>query len=152
MIETTQETRTKVSMERRYFIASAGVNTVGEFARAVRAHWGDESMHWVLDVTFREDACRVRKDHAARNLATVHKITLAMLRLDTCHPDRSFRRRRVLAHRKTEFREELLGLRPRCTGVVGLRSVTRGAFDPSDSGLLRPCRPDWSLTSKVDFS
>ena len=45
MIETTQEAGEKVSVERRYFIASTGVQTVGEFARAVRAHWRIESMY-----------------------------------------------------------------------------------------------------------
>jgi predicted transposase YbfD/YdcC len=37
-------------------------------------------------VTFREDACRARKNHAARNLSLVRKISLAMLRLDTAYP------------------------------------------------------------------
>jgi predicted transposase YbfD/YdcC len=113
LIETTQETGEKVSVEQRYFIASSGIKTVGEFARAVRAHWGVESMHWTLDVTFREDACRVRKDHAARNLAAVRKIVLALFQQDTLFTDRSLRRRRVLASRKPAYREELLGLRPR---------------------------------------
>jgi predicted transposase YbfD/YdcC len=113
MIETTQETGEKVSVEQRYFIASSGIKTVGELARAVRAHWGVESMHWTLDVTFREDACRVRKDHAARNLAAVRKIVLTLFQQDTLFADRSLRRRRVLASRKPAYREELLGLRPR---------------------------------------
>lgn len=51
-----------ISTDRRYFILSRGVTTVGDLARAVRVHWGVESMHRVLDVTFREDACRVRKE------------------------------------------------------------------------------------------
>ena len=117
MTETTQEKGTgegaTISTDRRYFILSRGVTTVGDFARAVRAHWGVESMHWVLDVTFREDACRVRKEDAARNLSLLRKITLAMLRLDTAYPKSSLRQRRNRASRKPLYRAELLGLRPR---------------------------------------
>jgi predicted transposase YbfD/YdcC len=111
MIETTRETGENVSVEQRYFIASSGIKTVSEFARAVRAHWSIESMHWTLDVTFREDACRVRKDHAARNLAAVRKIVLTLFQQDSLFADRSLRRRRVLASRKPAYREELLDLR-----------------------------------------
>ena len=70
MIEITLETGAAISKDRRYFIASDGVKTVADFSRAVSAHWGIKSMHWVL----REEACRVRK------------ITLAMLRPDTATP------------------------------------------------------------------
>ncbi len=117
MIETTRETGEKISVEQRYFIASTGIKTVGEFARSVRAHWAVESMHWTLDVTFREDACRVRKDHAARNLASVRKIVLALFQQDPLFADRSLRRRRVLASRNSAYREELLGLRPRTSNA-----------------------------------
>ena len=70
-------------------------------------------MHRVLDVIFREDACRVRKASAARNLSLLRKITLAMLRLDTAYPKSSLRQRRNRASRKPLYRAELLGLRPR---------------------------------------
>ena len=113
MIETTQEKGTTVSTDRRYFIMSRGVTKVGDFSRAVRAHWGIESMHWVLDVTFREDACRVRKDQAARNLSLLRKITFAMLRLDTAYPKSSLRQRRARASRKPLYRADLIGLRQR---------------------------------------
>ncbi len=52
MIETTCEIGDKTSVESSYFIASSGIKTVGYFAQAVRAHWGVESMHWTLDVTY----------------------------------------------------------------------------------------------------
>ena len=67
-------------------------------------------MHWVLDVTFREDDCRVRKGHAARNLSAIRKFALTALRTNTRHPDRSLRRRRKLADRRPEYRVELLGI------------------------------------------
>ena len=113
MIESEHEIKGKVCVERRYFIASAGIKTVEEFALAARAHWGVEAMHWVLDVTFREDACRVRKGHAARNLSAIRKFALSALRSDKLHPDRSLRRRRKLADRRPDYRAELLGLKPR---------------------------------------
>jgi len=113
MIESEQEIKGKVSVDRRYFIVSSGVKTVEQFAHAARAHWGVEAMHWVLDVTFREDDCRVRKGHAARNLSAIRKFALSALRNDKTHDDRSLRRRRKLADRRPAYRVELLGLKPR---------------------------------------
>ena len=70
----------KTTNETRYFICSRMMP--GEaFARAVRGHWGIEnSLHWVLDVAFREDECRIRKDHAPENLALVRHMALNLLR------------------------------------------------------------------------
>jgi predicted transposase YbfD/YdcC len=49
----------------------------------VRSHWGIEnSVHWVLDVAFREDDCRVRKGHAPENLAMLRHIALNVLKAD----------------------------------------------------------------------
>jgi predicted transposase YbfD/YdcC len=113
MIESEQEIKGKVSVDRRYFIVSAGIKTVEQFAHAARAHWGVEAMHWVLDVTFREDDCRVRKGHAARNFSAIRKFALSALRNDKAHADRSLRRRRKLADRRPDYRVELLGLKLR---------------------------------------
>jgi predicted transposase YbfD/YdcC len=110
MIESTHEIKGTVSVERRYFIVSSGVTTVEQFAHAVRAHWGVEALHWVLDVTFCEDACRVRKGHAARNLSVIRKFALSALRTTTQYSDRSLRRRRKLADRRPEYRAEVLGI------------------------------------------
>jgi predicted transposase YbfD/YdcC len=124
MIETEQDIKGKVSIERRHFIVSRGVKTVEAFAAAVRAHWGVESMHWVLDVTFREDDCRVRKGHAARNLAAIRKFALTALARDKLHPERSLRRRRKLADRRPDYRVELLGLRPRESNYPSVMTFT----------------------------
>jgi hypothetical protein len=65
----------------------------------------------VLDVTFREDDCRVRKGHAARNLSAIRKFALSALRTDMLHPTISLRRRRKLADRRPNYRAALLGIK-----------------------------------------
>jgi predicted transposase YbfD/YdcC len=70
------------TIEYRYFLTS--LTDATQFARSVRAHWGIENkLHWTLDVVFREDYARNRKDHSAANLAVLRKITLNLLRLET---------------------------------------------------------------------
>jgi predicted transposase YbfD/YdcC len=51
-----------------------------EFARAVRGHWAVESMHWHLDVTFREDHNRTLEKTAAENMNIIRKWALAALK------------------------------------------------------------------------
>ena len=70
-------------METRYYILSRLV-TVQEFATAVRGHWGIENnLHWQLDVSFREDECRVCRDHGPANLSVIRRFVLGLLKRDT---------------------------------------------------------------------
>jgi predicted transposase YbfD/YdcC len=70
----------KTTRATRYYLSSARL-TPEAFARAVRSHWAIEnSLHWVLDVTFDEDRARNRKDSGPENLATLRRITLNLLR------------------------------------------------------------------------
>ncbi len=112
-IERTREIGDKRTTETAYYIGSAGINNAESFAQAARAHWAIENgLHWVLDVTFREDGCRVRQGHAPQNFSALRKCALGMLRQDTRYPKRSLRSRRKTADRIPDYRAELLGLNP----------------------------------------
>jgi hypothetical protein len=67
----------------------------------------------VLDVTFHEDACRVRHGHAPQNFSAWRKFALTLLKNDTTYPKRSLRSRRKTADRLPHFRASLLGLLPK---------------------------------------
>jgi len=83
MIESERRLGRKISREVRYFIASIE-NDAALALHAVRSHWGIENrLHWVLDIAFREDDCRVRKDHGPQNFAVLRHIALNLLRRDT---------------------------------------------------------------------
>jgi predicted transposase YbfD/YdcC len=79
MIEGERRVGHKISRETRYFIASIE-NDAALALRAVRGHWGIENeLHWVLDIAFREDECRVRKDYGPQNFAVLRHIALNLL-------------------------------------------------------------------------
>ncbi len=70
----------QTTIERRYFICSLPAEAQ-EAVRCVRGHWSIEnSLHWCLDIGFREDACRTRTGHGAENLAIVRHIALNLLK------------------------------------------------------------------------
>jgi predicted transposase YbfD/YdcC len=74
--------RGEVTAEIRHYLSSAGLPPEA-LAAAIRRHWAVENgLHWVLDVTFREDASRVRDRDAARNLALLRKVALNLARAD----------------------------------------------------------------------
>ena len=80
MVEAQRQIGDETTCETRYYISSLP-GDAQEFGRAVRAHWGIEnSVHWVLDIAFREDESRVRKGNGAENLAILRHIALNLLR------------------------------------------------------------------------
>jgi predicted transposase YbfD/YdcC len=88
--------RFKTTREVRYFLTSAEPDAA-RLGRAVRNHWRVENgLHWVLDVVFAEDDCRVRERRAARNLACLRRIALHLARADQAR-DASLRRKRKQA-------------------------------------------------------
>lgn len=97
-------------IEQRYYISSAALDAE-MMAAAVRRHWAIENdLHWRLDVTLREDACAVRRDHAPENLSIVRRIILNLLKLDSSHPKLSLRRRRNLAAWDDDERARVFGM------------------------------------------
>ena len=68
------------SLHTRYYISSADASAE-QFLTWVRTHWSIEnSLHWVLDIAFREDESRLRKDYGAVNFATLRHIALNLLK------------------------------------------------------------------------
>lgn len=102
----------KTTEQVRFYISSLKADAA-RFNELVRAHWGIEnSLHWVLDVTFQEDGSRVRKGHADRNLATVRRWALNLCKLDDT-PKLSLNLKRKQASYSDEFREQLLRIKTR---------------------------------------
>ena len=80
MVESERETEGKVETETRFYITSLTLlaNAVGPM---IRSHWMVENgLHWVLDMIFRDDECRVRKDHAPANFTTLKHMAHNLIR------------------------------------------------------------------------
>ena len=95
MVESERETDGKVETETRFYITSLALlaNALGPM---IRSHWMVENgLHWVLDMIFRDDECRVRTDNAPFNLAIIKHIALNVLR--TGKSKDSLRMRRKVA-------------------------------------------------------
>jgi len=95
----------KTSMETRYYISSRAPK-VSEFSNSVRKHWGVESMHWILDVVFREDASRIRTGHATENMSFTRRFVTSLLKQETSRSSMKAKRKR--AGWNTDFLEKLL--------------------------------------------
>ncbi len=83
MLRAERRVSEQTSIEARFYISSLE-NDAGLVLQSARGHWGIENgLHWVLDVAFREDESRVRKDYAPENLAVVRHMALNLLRRET---------------------------------------------------------------------
>jgi predicted transposase YbfD/YdcC len=83
MVERERHFKEKIEKETSYYIGSVE-NNAKLFAHAVRSRWAVEnSLYWVLDVSFREDERRIRKDHAPDNFAVLRHIALNMIKKET---------------------------------------------------------------------
>jgi predicted transposase YbfD/YdcC len=83
MIQTERQLGDQTTVSRRYFISSLK-SDAERLLQAVRGHWGIENkVHWVLDIAFREDDCRIRKGYGAENFAVLRHIALNLLRRET---------------------------------------------------------------------
>jgi len=80
MVESSREISGKIEQETRFYIASL-VMLAHLLGPVVRSHWGVEnSLHWVMDMVFRDDECRVRTDHAPANFTTIKHMAHNLLR------------------------------------------------------------------------
>ena len=78
-----RETGGKAQVQPRYYISSLEASAE-RLLEVVRTHWSSEfSLHWSLDVTFGEDQCRIRKDHAPQNMALLSQISHNLLKNET---------------------------------------------------------------------
>lgn len=97
------------SSEVRYFISSLSLG-VKRFAHSIRSHWGIEnSLHWCLDVTFREDESRVRNRFAAENLAWLKRFAIGKLK--QVKDKESVAMRRRMAGWNVQYLAQMLGLK-----------------------------------------
>jgi predicted transposase YbfD/YdcC len=107
MVESVRLVDEKTSVETRYFISSLK-NDVQKLAEAIRGHWSIEnSLHWVLDVTFKEDNSRIRKDNAPANFAVLRHIAVNVISQNKSRK-LSVRSKRFLATLDEEYSIELL--------------------------------------------
>lgn len=96
----------KNTCEKHYYISNRK-RSAEQFLKAIRGHWGIEnSLHWVLDVTFDEDGSRVRKDHGPENFALLRRMAVSMLKAEGSQG--SIRGKRLIAGWNNDFMEKVL--------------------------------------------
>ena len=98
----------RCSFDTRYFISSAP-RDIERIAAAARGHWGVESMHWLLDVEFKDDLSRYRTGHGAKNMAVVRRFALGLVRANKSKG--SVKTRRKAAGWSPDFLLEILQLK-----------------------------------------
>ena len=101
VVENNRELSGKFERETRFYITSL-VLLASQIAPLVRGHWAVEnSLHWVLDMVFRDDECRLRTDHAPANFTTLKHMALNLIR--RAKSKDSIRLRRKVAAWDDEF-------------------------------------------------
>jgi predicted transposase YbfD/YdcC len=81
MVEDLRKIDGKTATHHRFYISSLSSSNAQRFHDAVRHYWGVENgLHWVLDMAFREDECRIRMGHAVENMARLRQMALNLLK------------------------------------------------------------------------
>jgi len=107
MVESERHLGDKVTHDKRYYINSISPQAK-VFSHAVRGHWGIENtLHWTLDMTFREDESRIRRDNAAENLAVLRHIALNTLRNEKTF-NKSIKAKRYKATLESDYTDKLI--------------------------------------------
>jgi predicted transposase YbfD/YdcC len=110
-VESTRTVGAKRSVENRYFICSRPAFSAADALASVRGHWAIENeLHWVLDVAFREDDCRVRAENAAANFSIIRQHALGLLKQRT-EAKCGIKNRRLMAGWDDKFLLRVVGLR-----------------------------------------
>ena len=79
MVESTRESGEKTEFETRFYITSL-LLLAAQLGPVVRSHWAVESMHWIMDMVFRDDECRVRTELAPANFTTMKHMAHNLIR------------------------------------------------------------------------
>ncbi len=98
----------KCTFEKHLYISSVPPD-IDRLAIAVRSHWGIESMHWLLDVEFKDDLSRYRAGHGAKNMAVIRRFALGLVRANKTKS--SVKSKRKLAGWDTAFLLEILQIK-----------------------------------------
>ncbi|MEO6077403.1 MAG: ISAs1 family transposase [Candidatus Andersenbacteria bacterium] len=107
MVESLRQSNAGFSSEKRYYISSLAPDSA-KLAQAIRSHWEIENrLHWCLDVSFKEDASRIRTDHAPENMNIIKKIAMNLLRLNPLK--KSLPKKRLKACLNNDYLAEVLG-------------------------------------------
>lgn len=102
-------TEEETTVEIRYYITSREANAK-ELGKMIRGHWGIENkVHHVLDVSYNEDKCRIRKDHGAENMTVIRRSVQNMIKIDKTRK-LSTNKKRTVASLNPEYRLHLLGI------------------------------------------
>ena len=106
MVESTREIGEKIEQETRFYITSL-LWLAHQLGPAIRSHWAVEnSLHWVMDMIFRDDECRIRTDHAPANFTTLRHMAHNLIR--KAPGKNSFRLKRKVAAWDDEFLASLI--------------------------------------------
>jgi predicted transposase YbfD/YdcC len=98
----------KTETAEEYLIFSNKNATASQILESKRSHWGVEIMHWMLDICFNEDKCRVRKNHAAKIFNVIRHLVLNLLLKETSSKGGIVTKRKRCAI-STKYREQVLG-------------------------------------------
>ena len=107
-VDSRTELADRTLFDTRTYISSAPLD-IERIAGAVRGHWGIESMHWLLDVVFKDDLSRYRRGHGAKNMAIVRRFALDLVR--AAKTTGSVKTRRKRAGWNTDFLLQILQLK-----------------------------------------
>jgi len=105
MVESERYDNGKTTIDRRYYILS--FYDVNLFAKAVRSHWGIENkLHWTLDMTFREDESRIRRENGSHNFGVIRHMALNLLKKEK--EKRSLAGKRLRSAFNDDYRAKVL--------------------------------------------